>query len=95
MTKQKRKAEPAVSIDEALKVEDNTVTEKVSKQYSVKVIVNGLNCRERPDINSDVVRQFDIDQILTILEEAVGEKNTVWGKVGNEKWVNLRFCSKV
>ena len=67
------------------------VVQTVVKTYQVKINVNKLNVRSKPNTNSVIITQLEKNKIYTIVEEREG-----WGKLKSGiGWINLQYTQKV
>lgn len=67
------------------------VVQTVVKTYQVKINVNKLNIRSKPNTNSVIITQLEKNKIYTIVEEREG-----WGKLKSGiGWINLQYTQEV
>lgn len=67
------------------------VVQTVVKTYQVKINVNKLNVRSKPNTNSVIITQLEKNKIYTIVEEREG-----WGKLKSGiGWINLQYTQKI
>jgi len=85
-------------IEEPIPVEESEIVEESkpieeSKPYRGKVkisFVKYLNIRTQPNLNCDVARTVQNNDILTIIKEENG-----WGQLEDNNWVNLEYIEKI
>ena len=66
---------------------------KEPEPYRAKVkisFVKYLNIRTQPNLNCDVARTAQNNDILTIVKEQDG-----WGQLEDNNWVNLQYVEKI
>ena len=67
------------------------VVQTVVKTYQIKINVNKLNVRSKPNTNSVIITQLEKNKIYTIVEEREG-----WGKLKSGiGWINLQYTQKI
>lgn len=81
------------SINSPVNVKYLAVEEAEFKSYLVKVVATVLNIRKGPGTNYAIVGSITKGGVYTIVDEAVGEGATKWGKLkSGAGWISLDYC---